>query len=71
LRRQSLSERDFAAFLASLRHDFPAELFLLARFGDHQPGFAERIIDPSLSRRQIAQRVQTFDPASDKLGYRV
>ena len=62
LRRQSLSERDYAAFLARLRHDFPAELFLLVRFGDHQPDFAERIIDPSLNPPQIAQRVQAFDP---------
>ena len=62
LRRQSLSERDYAAFLARLRHDFPAESFLLVRFGDHQPDFAERIIDPSLNPPQIAQRVQAFDP---------
>src|SRR5262245_61229646 len=61
LRRQSLSERDYAAFLARLRHDLPAESFLLVRFGDHQPDFAERIIDPSLNPPQIAQRVQAFD----------
>ena len=62
LRRQSLSERDYAAFLARLRHDFPTESFLLVRFGDHQPDFAQRIIDPSLNPPQIAQRVQAFDP---------
>jgi len=62
LRRQSLSEEDYAAFLARLRRDFPAESFLLVRFGDHQPEFAERIIDPSLSTVQIAQRLQAFDP---------
>jgi hypothetical protein len=32
------------------------------RFGDHQPDFAERIIDPSLNETQIAQRLQAFDP---------
>jgi Sulfatase len=62
LRRQSLSERDYAAFLARLRRDFPSESFLLVRFGDHQPDFAERIIDPSLNEPQIAQRLQAFDP---------
>ena len=62
LRRQSLSERDYAAFLARLRRDFPTESFLLVRFGDHQPDFAERIIDPSLSEPQIARRLQAFDP---------
>ncbi len=62
LRRQSLSERDYAAFLARLRRDFPSESFLLVRFGDHQPDFAERIIDPSLSEPQIAARLQAFDP---------
>ena len=35
-----------------LRHDFPAESFLLVRFGDHQLDFAERIIDPSLSQQR-------------------
>ncbi len=62
LRRQSLSERDYADFLARLRRDFPSESFLLVRFGDHQPDFAERIIDPSLTEPQIALRLQAFDP---------
>jgi len=62
LRRQSLSVRDYTAFLARLRRDFPTESFLLVRFGDHQPDFAERIIDPSLSEPQIALRLQAYDP---------
>ena len=62
LRRQHLSERDYAAFLSRLRREFPSESFLLVRFGDHQPDFAERIIDPSLNETQIAQRLQAFDP---------
>lgn len=62
VRRQGLSERDYAAFLARLRRDFPGESFLLVRFGDHQPDFAERIIDPSLNELQTAQRLQAFDP---------
>ena len=61
LRRQSLSERDYAAFLARLRHDFPRESFLLVRFGDHQPDFADRIIDPSLKELDIALRLEALD----------
>jgi hypothetical protein len=62
LRRQSLSVRDYTAFLARLRNDFPGEQFLIVRFGDHQPDFAERIIDPTLSSPQIARHLQAFDP---------
>ena len=62
LRRQSLSVRDYDAFRARLRRDFPTESFLLVRFGDHQPDFAERIIDPTLKESQIAQRIQSYDP---------
>lgn len=62
LRRQKLSEIDYAAFLARLRRDFPTESFLLVRFGDHQPDFAERIIDPSLNESQIARHLLAFDP---------
>ena len=62
IRRQGLSERDYTAFLARLRRDFPAEQFLIVRFGDHQPDFAERILDPTLSSPQIALHLQAFDP---------
>jgi hypothetical protein len=62
LRRQSMSERDYAAFLERLRRDFPGESFMLVRFGDHQPDFAERIIDPTLNEWQIADRLDNYDP---------
>jgi hypothetical protein len=62
LRRQDMSARDYAAFLARLRRDFPGEAFLLVRFGDHQPDFAERIIDPALNDWQIADRLDAYDP---------
>ena len=42
-----MSARDYRDFLARLKRDFPAEPFLIVRFGDHQPDFAERIIDPA------------------------
>jgi hypothetical protein len=62
LRRQSLSARDYTAFLARLRRDFPTESFLLVRFGDHQPDFAERIIDPALNESQVARHLLAYDP---------
>jgi len=62
VRRQGLSERDYGAFLERLRRDFPDESFMLVRFGDHQPDFAERIIDPSLAEWQIADRLDAYDP---------
>src|SRR5205085_5240210 len=40
LRRQMLSARDYESFVARLRNQFPAESFLVARFGDHLPGLA-------------------------------
>jgi hypothetical protein len=32
------------------------------RFGDHQPEFAYRIIDPTLTETAIARHLETFDP---------
>jgi hypothetical protein len=34
----------------------------LLRFGDHQPEFAERIIDPALDQAALARRMEAFDP---------
>jgi len=62
LRRQAMSERDYAAFLARLNREFPSESFVLIRYGDHQPDFAANIIDPKLDDAAIAQRLQVFDP---------
>ena len=62
VRRQTMSAADYADFVARLRREFPAESFLLVRFGDHQPEFAERIIDPALEVPAIARRVQEHDP---------
>jgi phosphoglycerol transferase MdoB-like AlkP superfamily enzyme len=62
VRRQRMSARDYTDFVARLKQDFPGEPFLLVRFGDHQPEFAERIIDPALDEATIARRVQAYDP---------
>jgi hypothetical protein len=77
IRRQTLSAQDYSALLARLRHDFPTDSFLIVRFGDHQPEFAYRIIDPSLGEPAIARLLETFDPryytsyyAIDTVNYR-
>jgi len=62
VRRQTMSARDYKAFVARLKHDFPGEPFLLVRFGDHQPDFASRIIEPGLDEEGIARRIEARDP---------
>ena len=62
IRRQTLSAHDYSALLDRLKREFPAESFLIVRFGDHQPEFAYRIIDPSLSGAALARHLETFDP---------
>jgi Sulfatase len=62
LRRQALSQRDYAGLLDHLKHDFPDESFLLVRYGDHQPDFASFILEPGLDEAGIAQRLTSYDP---------
>ena len=62
LRRQTMSFRDYADFLARLKRDFPGESFLVVRFGDHQPDFARFILEPGLDDDGIAQRLTVYDP---------
>jgi hypothetical protein len=62
IRRQTLSAHEYSALLDRLKREFPTESFLIVRFGDHQPDFASRIIDPSLSETALARHLETFDP---------
>jgi len=61
IRRQHLSARDYAEFVASLKRKFPNESFLLVRFGDHQPAISARLIDPSLSDKEISRKIMAYD----------
>jgi hypothetical protein len=61
LRRQALSEQNYAAFLARLKREFPDDSFLLVRFGDHQPDFAAHILDPALDDAAIEQHLMAWD----------
>jgi hypothetical protein len=62
LRRQAMTARDYKAFLARLKRDFPGEPFLIVRFGDHQPDFAKLIVDPKINGMELGRRLMTYDP---------
>jgi hypothetical protein len=62
LRRQEMSVRDYAQFKERLGREFPDQQFLLVRFGDHQPFFAKRFIDPTLNAAEVAARILRRDP---------
>ena len=62
LRRQALSAGDYADLLKHLKSDFPNDLFLLVRYGDHQPDFASFINEPGLDDAGIRQRLMSYDP---------
>jgi hypothetical protein len=62
LRRQEMSVRDYAQFKERLGREFPDQQFLLVRFGDHQPLFAKRFIDPTLDTADVAARILRRDP---------
>jgi hypothetical protein len=63
LRRQEMSARDYAEFKARLGREFPDQQFLLVRFGDHQPLFAKRFLDPTLDQAEVAARILQRDPS--------
>jgi hypothetical protein len=62
LRRQAMSAKHYADFLARLKRDFPNDAFLIVRFGDHQPDFAPALVDPALDDSGVAQRLIAHDP---------
>jgi hypothetical protein len=61
VRRQAISAEEYRAFLKRLTDDFPADAFLIIRYGDHQPQFGARLIDPSLGMDEIAKRAKALD----------
>jgi hypothetical protein len=62
LRRQALSVNDYASFVARLKKQYPAEPFLIVRFGDHQPEFSPQILDPKLDEAGIGKKLMDYDP---------
>jgi hypothetical protein len=62
IRRQGMTARDYSALLKQLKQQFPAESFLIVRYGDHQPQFGPRIIDPLLGKEALARQLEASDP---------
>ena len=62
LRRQTMSAADYAAFIAGLKKKFPSEPFLIVRYGDHQPEFSPRLLDPALDEAGIGRKLEGYDP---------
>jgi hypothetical protein len=62
IRRQEMTAHDYRRLLERLAQEFPAEPFLIVRYGDHQPQFGPRIIDPLLNQEALARRLEQWDP---------
>ncbi len=62
IRRQGMTAQDYRALLARLTREFPAESFLIVRYGDHQPQFSPTIIDPLIGKAELARRLSALDP---------
>ena len=62
IRRQATSAREYQALLKRLAGEFPTESFLIIRYGDHQPSFGVRLIDPSLGKEELVKRARALDP---------
>ena len=61
IRRQTMTAHDYRALLDRLAQEFPTDAFLIVRYGDHQPQFGARVIDPSLSDEARGRRLEAFD----------
>jgi hypothetical protein len=62
LRRQAMSANDYSAFIAGLKKKFPAQPFLIVRYGDHQPEFSPHVLDPSLDEAGVGKKLDSYDP---------
>ncbi len=62
IRRQGMTAQDYSTLLKQLAEKFPKEPFLIVRYGDHQPQFGPRVLDPLLSEVAIARRLEALDP---------
>ena len=62
VRRQVMSAQEYRNLLERLAREFPTESFLIIRYGDHQPQFGPRLLDPSLDKEALAARAEAPDP---------
>jgi hypothetical protein len=63
LRRQAMSADEYGTFLAGLKKKFPGQPFLIVRYGDHQPEFSPRILDPGLDEAGVGKKLDNYDPS--------
>jgi hypothetical protein len=77
IRRQTVTARDYRVFVARLQRDYPDESFLIVRFGDHQPNISQKLLEPSIDRVTLTERLMAADPryfstyyAIDAINYR-
>src|SRR5690348_437940 len=53
IRRQGMTAADYRKLLAELARKFPAESFLIVRYGDHQPQFGAGLVDGPLGPEHL------------------
>jgi hypothetical protein len=57
-----MTAKDYRDFTARLARDYPDQSFLVLRFGDHQPAISQKLLEPGIDRKSLAQRLMTADP---------
>ena len=62
IRRQTMTAKDYRDFTARLARDYPDQSFLVLRFGDHQPAISQKMLEPGIDRKLLAQRLMAADP---------
>ena len=62
IRRQTMTAKDYRDFITRLARDYPDQSFLVLRFGDHQPAISQKLLEPGIDRKLLAQRLMTADP---------
>jgi phosphoglycerol transferase MdoB-like AlkP superfamily enzyme len=62
IRRQTMTANDYRDFTARLAREYPDQSFLVLRFGDHQPAISQKLLEPGIDRKGLAQRLMASDP---------
>jgi len=62
IRRQAMTAKDYRDFATRLARDYLDQSFLVLRFGDHQPAISQKLLEPGIDRKLLAQRLMTTDP---------
>jgi hypothetical protein len=57
-----MTAKDYRDFTARLARDYPDQSFMVLRFGDHQPAISQKMLEPGIDRKVLAQRLMAADP---------